>query len=662
MDASPSPYFTEFSARPPLSDRRAPSLHAHITGEKGPSSVDVLSAALRSLHALVKQCHVTQSSHLLEAVFDFLDSRQSAAWADVERCCWLAERLTAFTMLQYRFVVPTKLLELLSDLPDERPPSNRHSSLLAMVTTVLNSKISLVGLAISDLLTALVNLIIRRIRVDTRDPLLPPLVVCISSLATHVYYADQVNDIVEELAGRLSDVAAQAGTRGGRSVNTERDETLRVLITCMVGVMTTVDRQSDSKELGSSVSSTPVSVDKGKQPQVTTPAPGPVNTGRRNKISPEVWQETLPLLCESSYAVRSTYARALLLYIERELPHETGSRLAADSRPAANGASALPGPTDPLVMRFCNATHAALYTLAMSSCLGPGHSRPPSISPVESGPPSPKQTKDVPDTRAGIKEVAFRLTEPTPAATPTAETSVADNDSQPQTPRKGPNPTRSSRRMSLPLNRMDSGMPPLASFDNVATPYDFTAIVQILDKLHSAVPIQALATGAPMLLALDRDSAQQLVRRPHDGRSSASVNERKRAIRECLSHVWSNLGRQWDIQSLASYGDKVRFEASRADIKIHESFSGYAIVPPTLPAMESQTLALPAEAEAFEELDVEGESSGSSQPLFDPEIVISAIATSPNVLARTGRDPQALVQRFAVNWSVESALRDCESA
>lgn len=97
-------------------------------------------------------------------------------------------------------------------------------------------------------------------------------------------------------------------------------------------------------------------------------------------------------------------------------------------------------------------------------------------------------------------------------------------------------------------------------------------------------------------------------------------------------------------------------------MQIFEGFSGYAIVPPTLPAVETETLALPAEPEAFEELNVEGETSGSSQPIFDPEIVISAIATSPNVLARTGREPQALVQRFAVNWSVESALRDCKSS
>lgn len=654
MDASPSPYFSEFSARPPLSDRRAPSLHAHINGEKGPSSVDVLSAALRSLHALVKQCHVTQSSHLLEAVFQYLDSRQGVAWNDVERCCWLAERLTAFTMLQYRFVVPTKLLELLSDLPDDKPPSSRHLSLLAMTTTVLNSKVSLVGLAISDLLTALVNLIVRRVRVDLRDPLLPPLVLCVRSLATHVYYADQVNDIIEELAGRISDVAAQPASRL-TGVATERDETLRVLVTCIISVMTAVDRPNESKDLGTGISSTSISTDKGKQPQVSTPVtsapPSQSNTGRRNKISPEVWQETLPLLCESSYAVRSTYARALLLYIDHELPHESRTRSSDGPNPTTTGSASaqLPGPSDPLVMRFCNAVHAAIYTLAMSSCLGPSNSRPPSISPMESGPPSPMQNTTLPDTRNGIKEVAFRLTEPTPTATPTADTST-EGDSQPQTPRKIMAIRRASRRMSLPLNRLDSTLPPLSSFDNVATPYDFTALVQILDRLHAAVPIQALTTGAPMLIALDRDSAQQLIRRPHDGRSNASVNERKRAIRELLSHIWITLGRQWEIPALESHAENVR-----------AGFPGYAVIPSSLPVVESETLTLPSEPEAFEELSIEGESSGSSQPLFDPELIVASIATSPNVLARSAMDPQTLVQRFAVAWSVETALRDCKS-
>jgi len=524
---SPTSYFSQIAARRPVNDRRAPSIHAHIPGEKGPEDEDVLSAALRSLQALVRQCNAGTASLTLDAIFAFFDR---VGWNDVERSCWLAERLTAFITLQYRFVVPTRLVEVLVDL-DDKEASRKQSTVLAMVTTILNSHISLVGLGVTDLLNNLVALIVRRVHVDETDSLLPALVQCIASLGTHIYYADQINDIIEEIALRMAEIP---------TTDKSRSEILRVLIYAITGVLNTTIH-ADAAEARATAHQDSISGDKGKAPAVETPLELARATGRRNPVNLEVWQETLPLLCESAYAVRAAYARALLLFLMNEIPRS--------KKMAKN---------DHAVHRFCNALHASVYTLAMSSCLGTATPiTTPSGSPVV---PSSAEIKDEPQqvTRLDTpppeqegskpeKGVSFNIVEPTPTATP----GDASNGANTPTRRR-----RGSRRVSLPLNKLDSNLT-VSSFENVATPFDFAVMIKILEEVHAAMPVAALFTGVPMLLALDRDAGVELVRRPGDGRGNAFVLERKRSIREVCAIIWRKLGDRWGVREITVYANKV---------------------------------------------------------------------------------------------------------
>jgi hypothetical protein len=45
---------------------------------------------------------------------------------------------------------------------------------------------------------------------------------------------------------------------------------------------------------------------------------------------------------------------------------------------------------------------------------------------------------------------------------------------------------------------------------------------------------------------------------------------------------------------------------------------------------------------------------------LDPESALIAIVSSVNVQRATGLDQQGLLQRFAVKWTVEFSLKDCE--
>lgn len=529
-------------------DRRAPSIRGYGTDEKAPDSTTVLRLTLKSIYELVAQCQTAQLSTLVDALFDHLDK---AGWQDTEMCCWIAERLTSGAMLQYRYVIPTRLVELIVGMGDIAP-GHKQTTILAMIMMVINSDISLVGLGVIYILDSLVGLTIRRIRCNVEDALLPALVQCIASLATHIYYPEQVNEIVEEIAYRIPDIP---------SSDASRPHIVRILVCCMIGVMETAQRGDDLEQriLGQSRPT----ADKGKGPQLREGPARSKQSKRRAAISPDTWQETLPLLCESTYAVRAAYARALILYIEQELPREEDSQV---------------GLSDTAAYRFCNALHATVYTLAMSCSLGTG-SPPPSniaspfkqspsntstplppsepVDPKSSSPPDLNEvdrqiSKQVEKERTDRPEkgVSFNVTEPTPLDTPTG-TVPGNGTSTP--PRKS---SRSSRRVSLPLARMTS-FANIESFDNVATPYDYASILKVMEVVHRAVPLAALSSGIPMLLALDADAGNELIRRPGDGRSGAWVLERRRAIRETVVFTWKKIGQQWDLSQVEGLANKV---------------------------------------------------------------------------------------------------------
>lgn len=605
---------------------RVQSLSAHVPGEKGPSTDDVSVAAFKSLYDLVSQCHTSQASQLLDVVFEFLDTK---GWQDVERYTWLAKALAGAMLLQSRFVVPTRLIETLVNMPDDVPPSAKHFTILAMVTSVLSSHISLVGLAVTDILSSLINVIERRVSVDQRDALLPDLVTCVSSLGTHIYYADQINDIVEETALQMVSIPTS---------NPARQEILRVLIHCIRGVMTAADVGDEQEAAAREAvrSNSPASElerpNKGKGPAPESPAVEIPrrDLGRRNPIAPEVWQETLPLLCESTYPVRAAYASLLLFYLQTELPRDKHPR-----------------PDEPNIQRFCNALQAAVYTLAISSRLGVGE-------PIPSGPPSPtpRSSRAEPTTggtdsppRPGV--VTFTVSEPTPIATPqesmnrrgtmngmTTPRSIASGNATP--PRK---PMRGGRRVSLPLNRLQT-VTDLSSFDNVATPYDYTAILQILQALHSAVPSASLLSGSPMLLALDRD-ASTLIHTPGD---QAWVSERRTACRETCALAWRSIAYKWDNAAGVEIAERALNSLPRP------------LVIPDPRGVVNTPIPPPDEPVAF--LRDETEGAMSSTAALIPPSITDTFAASVNVQGGTRMDQGTLAARLAAPWTVEGAIRD----
>jgi hypothetical protein len=77
---------------------------------------------------------------------------------------------------------------------------------------------------------------------------------------------------------------------------------------------------------------------------------------------------------------------------------------------------------------------------------------------------------------------------------------------------------------------------------------------------------------------------------------------------------------------------------------------------------ESDILPPPDEPYSFQQHTIEGESSSASRSFMDAEILVSALAGNEGVQMTTGRDGAGIMRRFGGGWTVESALRDCESS
>lgn len=191
-DTPASPYLTEFRTRPAI-ERRAASVHVHVDGDKGPSTADVSDASLRALFSLLSHANGVQLGNIMQALFDNLD--QSKGWASSAHCCWFSQKAADWAQYQYRYVVPTWLVERLLENQETTSISALHTSLIAMVTNVFSSPTTLVNLSSSDILSNLMTLLLRRVAIDHEDPLLPAVVESIASLGHHVYYSDQIQDL-----------------------------------------------------------------------------------------------------------------------------------------------------------------------------------------------------------------------------------------------------------------------------------------------------------------------------------------------------------------------------------------------------------------------------------------------------------------------------------
>ncbi|KAJ9108922.1 hypothetical protein QFC21_000243 [Naganishia friedmannii] len=684
IDASPSPYFTEFQARPRLSDRRAPSLHAHIIGEKGPATSEVVGGALRTLRELIESCHSSQLSTCLQDMMDVFDGttdstsqRKGASrvsgWKDRERCCWLAECVASYAMLGYRYIVPLSLLEqLVAGTKETAVLGDRELTLMEMLISLFSAeKLSLVGIAPAELLNSLLDIIIARARIATCDVLLPSLVRCILAIGSHIYYVDQTNDMIEVVINRIAETQAlnkppdisELSAGNAKTTLPWCQEAIRIMIACMTNLMlasqpssgTTIvpssrgnnDNRAPTDGAGGNPSSSHITT-----PNVNGSASAiPERSGRRNPVSPEIWQDTLPLLCEATYAVRAEYARALVLYLRREFPASVrvltngmGSEHSIHLKQARLGA-----------IRFLHAMNATLYTLAISNRLGyagPAQLSAPAIAPIiQETAPTPFSDSPRATTPTAAKSVNTPV-----RAVPTPQPQNYSSNSSVQEDRPPPPliARRSSKLVSLPVHRMNGvafgeTITEHALVDDrnetrvVATPGDYLALSSIIDTTLHALPIESGIIIIPMLIAIDNDAGRILVARSNDNDEDDEFfsMQRRRACKEVACSAWQDIAMHYSISELLNTVDQIR-----------ASFTRPSVVPAGPFREAREGLFPPEQPSQFAAIHV----STPSRPVIDPEYAIQQLARNGQFQSDVKLPSEEIVHALSKPWTVQEAL------
>ena len=573
---SPSPYISDFQPQRPVAQRKARSIHIHIDGEKGPSFSDVVNATLRALHALLSHSNAIQVPEVLEAAFKSFDSvPEELGWANTELCCWLVAKITDWTQYQYRYALPTRLLERLLDARDTPQPKPLHFALVAMITTIFTSPTPLINLSTTDILSNLVNVIVARLVVDPEDPLIPSLVECITSLGTHIYYADQIQDLAEELISRLVAIQANGLLGRGRMRDEKgREEGMRCLIACLRGLLLVADRSHQEATRNSHAvldvapSDRALTSAAAKQDEADASPHRRGQLGRRNRVAPEVWQDTVALLCEAEYAVRNDYSRTLVQFLQQEVvrePFALGASQASDVTSISSAkskenegrqrfANVRPErllPSDP-TLRFLHALHASAFTLAVTPSLGLNSTAPSTSSHASS-------------TSRLVPLTTINVIAPTPADTPRNEDLPEINNTVQQAMdspeqladssrlssgninrRSSPSAMGRSRAMSVGLSLVDLPPPTLSqAAPSPATPSDYSHLSRIFTSLHENLPARSLLAGVPVLISLDNAA------RWRDSATDDPVTlQRQRAIEELVLSTWRTLARVWECAPL----------------------------------------------------------------------------------------------------------------
>ena len=529
-DNTPSVYMAEFRTRPP-DQRRAASIHIHVDGESGPSSTDILSASLRALSLLLRHSNAAQVSLVLQAALETMEDEQ--LWRKLDQCCWFARKACEWTQYQYRYAVPSRLVERLLESQVTPASTHQQKTLTKMLTTVFTSPIPLVNLSTSDIISNLVTLVLRTVSVNPDDDLLPLLVECIGSLGTHVYYSDQIQDLAGELISRLVTVEVHAPSFERDDYIRRRSQAIRCLLAGLSGLILAADAAKKDDHQKPLMTPEPSFLLSSGTSSPSSQVP------QRRRVSGEIWYETLNLLCDGDYAVRSDYAHTLVTYLRQELAKLGGTKRSRhtteESSPIQASSISLALFGDPGT-RSLHATHAYLFMLATSSSLGS----------VADLPPSPARSLSGDLVSIGVSSTT-PSTDPSGHSMEVTEITV----SRPPSSRRSAGTVVTRSRKASNTQRLLDSTPPKVSSATLASLSDHALILHVLTAIHEEVPVLGLFTGIPMLLALD--AASQI-----NYESDLSLRQRVNALKQVITRVWLVIGQVWDCVQLIKLAESVR--------------------------------------------------------------------------------------------------------
>ena len=257
---------------------------------------------------------------------------------------------------------------------------------------------------------------------------------------------------------------------------------------------------------------------------------------RRTKIQPDVWQDTLSLLCDADALIRIECAAALIYYITQEMPKYgefgdvDGSK---HPRKIAENTfrhlqSTFPSGGD-TASKFLNTVHAYVYILATSPTL---HNSSALLL----------DTKDSSSSAAASgQDEHYDLAESSGNLTPPPNSNNRRSIASQHGARE--------RKESLVLRMLEKIPAPFGASVE-ASEEDYANILKIMTTVHIHLPMHGLLTGVPMLLVLENASEMSQV--------GDSLLQRIITVKTIIAHVWRVIAQVWKIPELVILGEQVR--------------------------------------------------------------------------------------------------------
>lgn len=312
---------------------------------------DIGVLALQSLKRIFEVNNTAQIRYATGAVLDFVTSKSdvSESWATA-----LLEMISKWAPVQYRYLILITCQEALVQLPMTEAALPKQLILAHLISWLLASSVNLIGLSVMDVLLTFITHIIRLLQLDNsprnstvitsgqehdsgsavpsivlsdsnganvfepvanasniRKELLDKLKFCVGNLGTHIYYSDQIADMISEILARLKPATSM-------SLATSIDP---VIAGSATG---TLSEKQNTDDFFSFATARATALKCVKEILTIANSRGGAQSGvGRNGVPLSVWEGTTWLLREEDQGVRKNYADAFATYLKFEVDRTT---------------------------------------------------------------------------------------------------------------------------------------------------------------------------------------------------------------------------------------------------------------------------------------------------------------------------------------------------
>ena len=332
---------------------------------------DIGLLALESLKKIFKSNVRSQIRSASAYVLDFIEKQPSARKANIINDArdshigsWattLIEAIARWAQVQDRYIILIVTMDRLVRGPIDEENMENQLVLASLVSWLLSSNVNLIGLSVMDILLGLVNHILRLLRlgglnlgpslnsappthnnsavaslqpsraasIDEESPgprqrtpshlrqeMLKKLQSCIGDLANHIYYSDQVSDMISAILLRLK--PSPLSSIGTTASAIEDPEGAAQVIFDSAGL----HDDSHTHDFFSFATARITALKAIKEILNTANSRSHgagLNALGRNKVSVHVWEGTQWLLRDVDGRVRKAYVDALLTWLRREI-------------------------------------------------------------------------------------------------------------------------------------------------------------------------------------------------------------------------------------------------------------------------------------------------------------------------------------------------------